>query len=713
MEKKTLKLEGLGCANCAAKMEAKIVSLQSVSFASVDFASQRLILETDTSNINELYKDIEKIILEIEPQVIVKHEGLQHSLPVGEVHSQDHDHGSSHFKQDVARLIVGGSVFMVALVLSLSPTLELVLFLTSYVIVGGSVVKRAVKNILRGHVFDEHFLMAVATIGAFLIGEYPEGVAVMLFYLVGELFQDQAVGKSRKSISALMDIRPDYANLLTEKGDSSRVSPESVNIGDRIVVKPGEKIPLDGIVKDGHSLVDTSALTGESMPRELAPGDDALSGFINQNGVLVIEVTKDFGHSTVSKILELVQHASSRKAPTEKFITKFARYYTPGVVFSALAIALIPPLVIQDAIFSQWVYRALVFLVISCPCALVISIPLGFFGGIGGASRRGILVKGSNFLEALNQVETVVFDKTGTLTKGVFQVTEIQPEPGIDKDQLVEYAAYGEVHSNHPIADSIKKTYGKELDMQRVSDYEEVAGHGIKVRMDGHWILVGNRRLMDREQIHYQAAAGLGTIVYVAVDHGYAGHLVIDDQIKEDAAEAIRKLKSLGIGKIVMLTGDLQQVGEAIGRQLGVDEVYAQLLPAEKVEKFEELDAQKSKGKKIIFVGDGINDAPVLARADIGMAMGGLGSDAAIEAADIVIMTDEPSKIVTALQVARRTRRIVYQNIAFAMGVKGLFLVLGAIGVASMWEAVFADVGVALIAILNAMRVMNTGHLTP
>ncbi len=710
MEKKVLKLEGLGCANCAAKMETKIGTLQEVSFVSVDFASQRLTFEADTGNLNELYQSIEKIIVEIEPQVIVKDEEYQHSASAEK--DQSHDHGSRLFKRDVARLSVGGLIFLAALTLSLSPTLELAFFLVSYVIVGGGVVKRAVKNILRGQIFDENFLMTVATVGAFLIGEYPEGVAVMLFYLVGELFQDQAVGKSRKSISALMDIRPDYANLVTEKGDSRRVSPESVNIGDRIVVKPGEKIPLDGIVRDGYSLADTSALTGESMPRELGPGTDALSGFINQNGVLVIEVTKDFGHSTVSKILELVQHASSRKAPTEKLITKFARYYTPGVVFSALAIALIPPLLIQGATFSQWVYRALVFLVISCPCALVISIPLGFFGGIGGASRRGILVKGSNYLEALNQVETVVFDKTGTLTKGIFQVTDIQPQPGITNEQLVELAAYGEAHSNHPIADSILKTYGKGLNRQRITDYQEVAGHGVKVRIDDRLVLVGNKRLMDQEQIHYQVVTGLGTVVYVAVDSRYAGYLVIDDQIKEDAVQAIKKLKSLGIGKIVMLTGDLQQVGESIGRQLGVDEVYSQLLPGDKVEKLEELDALKTKGKKIIFVGDGINDAPVLARADIGMAMGGLGSDAAIEAADIVIMTDEPSKIATALQIARRTRRIVYQNIAFAMGVKGLFLVLGAIGVASMWEAVFADVGVALIAILNAMRVMNTDHLT-
>ena len=712
MEKKILKLEGLGCANCAAKMEAKIGTLEGISFASVDFASQRLTLESETGNLNELYQEIENIIVEIEPQVRMKSEDSQFDQPRSAGSGHGHEHESGHFKRDVARLAVGGFIFAAALAFTLTPTLELAMFIASYVIVGGSVVKRAVKNIFRGQVFDEHFLMTVATLGAFLIGEYPEGVAVMLFYLIGELFQEQAVGKSRKSISALMDIRPDYANLVTENGGSRKVSPESVKIGDHILVKPGEKIPLDGMVLEGISLADTSALTGESMPRELIPGAEALSGFINQNGVLTIEVTRDFGHSTVSKILELVQHASSRKAPTEQFITKFARYYTPGVVFAALAIALVPPLFLQDATFSQWVYRALVFLVISCPCALVISIPLGFFGGIGGASRRGILIKGSNYLEALNQVETIIFDKTGTLTKGIFHVTNIHPQPGLSKEQILEYAAYGEAYSNHPIAESILKDYGQNLEMQRITDYEEMAGHGTKVRMDGRWILVGNKRLMDQEHIQYQIAEGLGTAVYVAVDNVYAGHLMIDDQIKDDAVQAISHLKSLGISKIVMLTGDLHQVGESIGRKLGVDEVYSQLLPADKVEKLEQLDAQKTKGKKIVFVGDGINDAPVLARADIGVAMGGLGSDAAIEAADIVIMTDEPSKIGTALQVARRTRRIVFQNIAFAMGVKGLFLVLGAMGVASMWEAVFADVGVALIAILNAMRVMNTGHLT-
>jgi Zn2+/Cd2+-exporting ATPase len=557
--------------------------------------------------------------------------------------------------------------------------------------------------------------MTVATLGAFLIGEYPEGVAVMLFYLVGEMFQARAVDHSRRSISALMDIRPDYANLKIPdslNGDLKKVSPEDVSIGDLIVVKPGEKIPLDGLVREGTSLVDTAALTGESMPRELAPGSVALSGFINRQGLLTIEVTKDFGDSTVSKILELVQHASSRKAPTEQFITKFARIYTPVVVFSALAIAVIPPLILPGADFSQWIYRALIFLVISCPCALVISIPLGFFGGIGGASKRGILVKGSNYLEALNSVETVVFDKTGTLTRGIFEVTAINPQPGFSKETLLENAAYAESYSSHPIAASVLKAFGQEIDLNRITSYEEVAGHGTRVTVDGREVLAGNARLMEQENLAVMSGDTPDTCVHVAVNGRYGGCLLIADQVKEDAAEAIRTLKSLGIRNTIMLTGDTKEVGEAIGYQLGLDEIYTELLPADKVEILERIDARKSPRKKVAVVGDGINDAPVLARADIGIAMGGLGSDAAIEAADIVIMTDEPAKIATAIKVARRTRQIVYQNIVFALGVKGLFLVLGAFGVATMWEAVFADVGVAVIAILNATRVMNTRSLS-
>ncbi len=700
----TIMLEGLGCANCAAKIETEVSKLEDVKFASVDFVSKKLTLETNTGiNISSLNETIEGIVKKIEPDVKVVFEGNTSKANTKENDDDDEDNN----KKEIARLIIGGAIFAVGMIFNFQNWLELTLFLISYIIVGGPVVLKAIKGIARGQVFSEHFLMSVATIGAFFIGEYPEGVAVMMFYLVGELFQDLAVGNSRKSISALMDIRPDYANL--KIGDEiKKVSPEEVNIGDIIVVKPGEKVPLDGKVLDGTSMVDTAALTGESIPRELVPGSDALSGFINKNGVLTVEVTKDFGESTVSKILDLVQNASSRKAPTEQFITKFARYYTPVVVFGALALAIIPPLVVPGATFSEWIYRALVFLVVSCPCALVISIPLGFFGGIGGASKRGILVKGSNYLEALNNVEMVVFDKTGTLTKGVFEVVEVNAQIDYTDDELIEYAAYAESHSSHPIALSILKVYKKEIDFSKIDDYKEIAGHGLSVKLADKEVLAGNAKLMVSENIKYQEIETIGTVVHIAINKKYAGNIVISDEVKEDSAEAIKGLKALGVGKIVMLTGDIKAVGEKIGKQLGLDEVYSELLPADKVEKIESLEAKKSHRGKIVFVGDGINDAPVLARADIGMAMGGLGSDAAIEAADIVIMTDEPSKIVTAIKVAKRTRNIVMQNIVFALGVKAIFLVLGAAGVASMWEAVFADMGVAIIAILNAMRVMNT-----
>ena len=700
----TIMLEGLGCANCAAKIETEVSKLEDVKFASVDFVSKKLTLETNTGiNISSLNETIEGIVKKIEPDVKVVFEGNTSKANTKENDDDDEDNN----KKEIARLIIGGAIFAVGMIFNFQNWLELTLFLISYIIVGGPVVLKAIKGIARGQVFSEHFLMSVATIGAFFIGEYPEGVAVMMFYLVGELFQDLAVGNSRKSISALMDIRPYYANL--KIGDEiKKVSPEEVNIGDIIVVKPGEKVPLDGKVLDGTSMVDTAALTGESIPRELVPGSDALSGFINKNGVLTVEVTKDFGESTVSKILDLVQNASSRKAPTEQFITKFARYYTPVVVFGALALAIIPPLVVPGATFSEWIYRALVFLVVSCPCALVISIPLGFFGGIGGASKRGILVKGSNYLEALNNVEMVVFDKTGTLTKGVFEVVEVNAQIDYTDDELIEYAAYAESHSSHPIALSILKVYKKEIDFSKIDDYKEIAGHGLSVKLADKEVLAGNAKLMVSENIKYQEIETIGTVVHIAINKKYAGNIVISDEVKEDSAEAIKGLKALGVGKIVMLTGDIKAVGEKIGKQLGLDEVYSELLPADKVEKIESLEAKKSHRGKIVFVGDGINDAPVLARADIGMAMGGLGSDAAIEAADIVIMTDEPSKIVTAIKVAKRTRNIVMQNIVFALGVKAIFLVLGAAGVASMWEAVFADMGVAIIAILNAMRVMNT-----
>lgn len=547
-------------------------------------------------------------------------------------------------------------------------------------------------------------------LGAFAIGQYPEGVAVMLFYQVGEFFQNLAVNRSRRSIAELMDIRPDYANL--KDGDDIKiVSPEDVLIGEYIIVKPGEKVPLDGVVVEGKSMVDTSALTGESVPREVEVGNEVYGGFINKNGLLTIEVKKEFGESTVSRILELVENASSRKAPTEQFITKFARIYTPIVVVAALALAIIPPLVVQGATFSDWIYRALVFLVISCPCALVVSIPLGFFGGIGGASKNGILIKGGNYLEALNNVDTVIFDKTGTLTKGVFKVTEIKAVQNISNDELLMYAAYAENYSNHPIAQSIVEAYGKEIDKGVIEAHEELPGLGLKVNVKGKEIFAGNAKLMAEKEIAIEENDDLGTIVYIAIDGSYAGSIIISDEIKKDSEKLVSDLKALGVKKTVMLTGDNKKVGDKVGKQLGLDVVYSELLPDQKVEKLELLYNQKSTKGRIVFVGDGINDAPVLARADVGVAMGGLGSDAAIEAADVVLMTDEPSKLITAIKISKRTRSIVLQNIVLAFVVKGIVLILGAGGLATMWEAVFADVGVALIAVLNAMRVMNTKNL--
>ena len=702
MLKKRFILEGLDCANCAAKIETEVNKLDEINSVTVDFVSKRLIIESDL-NIAGYIQKIEAIVKKIEPEINIIFESNKVKNKSIEA---DMDDAHNHIRQWI-KLILGGAIFAVGLIFNFQDWIELAVFLASYIIVGENVVIGAIKGITRGQVFTEHFLMSVATIGAFFIGEYPEGVAVMLFYLVGEMFQDMAVDHSRKSIGSLMDIRPDYANL--KIGDViKRVDPEDINIGDIIVVKPGERIPLDGKVIDGISMVDTAALTGESIPRELEAGMDALSGFINNNGVLTIAVTKNFEDSTVSKILDLVQNASSRKASTEKFITKFARYYTPVVVFGALALALIPPLVIPDASFSDWIYRALVFLVVSCPCALVISIPLGFFGGIGGASKRGILVKGANYLEALNNVETVVFDKTGTLTKGIFKVTAINPQNGFSAKELLDYAACAESYSNHPIAVSIMNEYKAEVDQSRIDNYKELAGQGITVNIDSKEVLAGNAKLMVIRNIQYNNIESAGTVVHIAADNKYVGNIVISDEVKEDAAHAINELKKLGISQTIMLTGDLKSVGEKIGAQLGIDAVYAELLPAGKVEKLEALEAKKTHKGKIVFVGDGINDAPVLARADIGIAMGGLGSDAAIEAADIVIMTDEPSKIATAIKIARRTRTIVYQNIVFALGVKAIFLVLGAAGIASMWEAVFADMGVAILAILNASRVINT-----
>lgn len=710
-DKNVMILMGLGCANCAAKIETKVKNVSGVKSASVDFVSKKLTLEViNKDELNSIVEQVKDIVKKIEPDVNVffedknsKHGDKNH---VDNAQSHENEEEGSENKKELIRLIIGAVIFGVAVIFKFPLKIEFTLFFISYILVGGEVLLKALKNILRGQVFDENFLMSVATIGAFSIQQFPEGVAVMLFYQVGEFIQDIAVNRSRKSITELMDIRPDYANLKVGN-DLKRVVPDEVQVGDIIVVKPGEKVPLDGKIVEGKSMVDTSALTGESVPREVDAGSEVLSGFINKNGLLTIEVKKDFGESTVTKILDLVQNASSRKAPTENFITKFARYYTPVVVLIALALAVIPPIVIQGATFSEWIYRALVFLVISCPCALVISIPLGFFGGIGGASKRGILIKGSNYLEALNNVDIVVFDKTGTLTKGVFKVTEVNTQNGFTKDELLEFAAYAESYSNHPIAVSIINEYGKAINKNEIDNYNEISGHGIKVNVKNREVLAGNIKLMNKENITYDNVDVAGTVVYVAIDRKFAGYILISDEIKEDSKEAISGLKELGVKKTVMLTGDSKTIASKVFAHLGLDEFYAELLPNQKVEKMEILDKEKSKNGKLLFVGDGINDAPVLARADVGIAMGGLGSDAAIEAADVVIMTDEPSKIVSAIKIAKRTRRIVWQNIIFAMAIKLIVLALGAGGLATIWEAVFADVGVTIIAVINAMRVLN------
>lgn len=700
-----LTLQGLNCANCAAKIEKQVSDLDQVKEATLDFVSKRLIIKIQKDmDKQEITDKAKAIVNRLEPEVRVYSESFRNK---GEDNKEHHHREmDNEEKEEILRLVVGAAFFAVPLIFNLSPSINLILYLVSYILVGGEVVLRAVKNILRGEIFDENFLMTIATIGAFAIKEYPEAVAVMLFYQVGELFQDMAVNRSRKSISELMDIRPDFATV-KRNGYFVKADPEEVAVGDIIMIKPGEKIPLDGVVIEGKTMVDTSALTGESVPRNINIGNEVLGGFINKNGVIQVEVKKEFGESTVSKILNLVENAGAKKAPTEKFITKFARYYTPIVVFSAVALAIIPPIFINGARFSECVYRALVFLVVSCPCALVISIPLGFFGGIGAASKKGILVKGGNYLEALNNVETVVFDKTGTLTKGVFKVTEINPEQWLGKEGLLKYAAYAESHSNHPIAQSIMKAYDKEIDKNIIDSYEEISGQGISVKVEGKKVLAGNKKLMDKYHIKVKEQNNFGTVVHLAVDNIYAGFIVISDEIKEDSKEAIKALKLVGVKNTVMLTGDSKAVADKVAAEIGVDHAYSELLPQDKVEKLEELDKEKSPKGKLIFVGDGINDAPVLARADIGIAMGGIGSDAAIEAADVVIMTDEPSKIVSAISIARKTQVIVWQNIVFALAIKIVILILGALGIANMWEAVFGDVGVALLAVLNSMRVLK------
>ena len=609
-------------------------------------------------------------------------------------------------KKNLIQIIISFVLFLIAILIPFENDLiNKALYIISYLIVGLEIVLKAIKNIFKGNVLDEHFLMAIATIGAFAIGEFPEAVAVMLFYQVGELFQDYAVDKSRKSIANLMDIRPDIA-FVKRNGKIEKISPEDVKIGENIVVKPGEKVPLDGTVVEGNSMIDTSALTGESLPREVNVGDNILSGCINKNGLLTIKVEKEFGESTVSKILDLVENASSKKSKSENFITKFAKYYTPIVVIIAILLAIVPPFILNAGEFTDWLYRALTFLVVSCPCALVISIPLGFFGGIGGASKVGILVKGSNYLEALSNTEIVVFDKTGTLTEGVFEVQKVEPV-GISKDELLRYATYAESNSNHPISVSLKKAYNGKIETNIISNVEELAGRGVRAKVEEKEVLIGNDKLMEERNIEYTTCNDVGTILYVAIDNKYVGYILIADKIKKDSARTIKELKQNNIKETVMLTGDKKEVGNKVAKELKVDKVYTELLPDGKVEKVEELMKDKSEKGKLVFVGDGINDAPVLALSDIGIAMGGLGSDSAIEAADIVIMTDEPSKLGTAIKISKKTMSIVKQNIVFAITVKILVLILTAFGIGTMWEAVFADVGVSVLAIINSLRALR------
>ena len=617
-------------------------------------------------------------------------------------------------KKRSTRIIIAFIIFILGAIFRIyepiiDPLIVFTLFFISYIIVGYDVIIRAARSIINGNVFDENFLMSIATIGAFVIGEYPEGIAVMLFYQVGELFQDYAVNKSRRSIADLMDIRPDYANVIVDENIIKK-DPDEVEIADTIIIKPGERVPLDSIIIDGYSTMDVSALTGESYPLDVKTGDNILSGSININGLLTAKVVTKYSESTVSKILDLVENASGKKSKSEKFITRFARFYTPIVVVLALALATIPPLLIRDASFNDWIYRAISFLVVSCPCALVVSVPLSFFGGIGGASKKGILVKGSNYLETLAQIETIIFDKTGTLTKGVFKVQEINPT-GISTDELLDITAHAEYYSNHPIAESIKKYYGKTIDKNRITDSKEASGHGVIATIDNKKVHAGNAKLMKQIGVSQFSTDVVGTVIHLAIDHKYAGYILIADEIKEDSKLTIRNLRNHNINNIAMLTGDNELVANKIANDLDIEEVYAKLLPADKVDKIEEMINNKELYGKVAFVGDGINDAPVLTRADIGIAMGGLGSDAAIEAADLVIMTDEPSKIITALKISKKTLNIANQNTFFAIGIKVLVLILSTLGLSSLWAAVFADVGVTIIAVLNSLRALKVKNL--
>lgn len=720
-----LELKGLDCANCANKIENKASKLEGVKEAILNFTTTTLNVEIKEGyNKKDTINEIKKIVLNLEPNVVVEEIYTNKNTKANNSICNDNkckvNNDTSEIKamsgstdnkllfyiKDNLRLIIGIVAYVIALIFKGDGNLlSIILFATSYLIIGGDVVLTAIKNIARGEIFDENFLMSIATIGAFFIGEYPEAVAVMLFYQVGEMFQGYAVNKSRKSISSLMNIRADYANVLRDNKEI-KVSPEDVYIDEIIIVKPGERIPLDGLVIEGTSFIDTAALTGESVPREIKEGNEILSGAINTNGVLKVKVNKEYGESTVARILELVENASNKKAPTEKFITKFAKVYTPIVVIVAIVVAIIPPLILKDATFSEWIYKALSILVVSCPCALVVSIPLGFFSGIGAASKKGILVKGGNYLEALKESEVVVFDKTGTLTKGVFKVTEINTE-NISESELLEITAIGESHSNHPIAKSIIQAYGKDINKEEIKNYKEISGYGIEASIRDNNVLIGNSKLMKSYNINYEEKKSIGTIVHVAINGLYKGNIVISDEIKENVKEALKSLKSAGIKKTVMLTGDNKLVAEEVAKNIGIDEVYSELLPGDKVGKVEELLNRSDTKGKVVFVGDGINDAPVLARADIGVAMGGVGSDAAIEAADVVLMQDNIYSLVDSIQVSKRTSKILWQNIIFSLGVKIAVMILVVLGLTNMWAAVFADVGVTLIAVLNSMRIIR------
>lgn len=701
--KKDIILGGLNCAHCAEVIGNKVGSLDGIKNSSMNFVNKKLSVEIDSTREANIIKNIIDIINDTEPGLDIQVEEKKISTGAKKETKVVKDN-----KSKLLKILLGALVFILAFyeeMVGIESKYSLIIFLVSYVLVGGDVVYKALRNMTKGRIFDENFLMTVATVGAIAIGDASEAVGVMLFYKVGEYLQDLAVGKSRKSISDLMQIKPDVANL--KVGNSIKiVDPEEVEIGDFIIVKPWEKVPLDGVIVDGTSMVDTSALTGESVLRTVKLGDELLSGFINKNSLLTVKVTRGFSESTVSKILDLVENASSKKSKTENFISVFSKYYTPIVVILAALIAVIPPIFVPGAMFSDWLHRGLVFLVVSCPCALVLSIPLSYFSGIGVASKNGILIKGSNYLEALRYVDTVVFDKTGTLTEGVFDVVKVNSF-GISEEELIKYASIAEVNSNHPIAKSILNYYNKEIDLNKIESYEEIAAHGIKVKYKNEEILAGNEKLMIANGIKVNKNEEIGTVVYIAVNNQFKGYIVISDKIKSDSEKAIREIKEQGIKETVMLTGDNKDVAEAVAKRLKVDKVFSNLLPDEKVEKIEAIYEGRNDKEKIAFVGDGINDAPVLARVDVGIAMGGLGSDAAIEAADIVIMTDEPSKIAKGIKISKKTYKIVWQNIIFALGIKVIVMILGALGMASMWEAVFADVGVALIAVLNAMRIMK------